>query len=92
MILLLGISQRTPHASFNGIARPRDPRKPVPQEPDTVADWLQLKRIEEDLAQAELAEKLAVSDRTVRAWERGKIAPTEAEWRAVANVLALTAR
>ena len=89
MILLLGISQRTLRATFHGIPRPRNPRKLIPQEPKTMADWLHWKRIEADLSLAELAEKLALSDRTLRAWERGKLVPTEAEWRALATVLAL---
>ncbi|HZQ48652.1 MAG TPA: helix-turn-helix transcriptional regulator [Verrucomicrobiae bacterium] len=54
-----------------------------------MGDHLLLKRIQANLSQPEIALKAAVSEQTVRAWERDQSLPTEAQWRVLAGILHL---
>ena len=46
-----------------------------------------LKRYEADLSQAEVAAKMKVSDKTLRAWEYDRSVPENAQWKALAKIL-----
>ena len=48
-----------------------------------------LKRLEADLTQAEVAAKMKVSDKTLRAWEYDQSLPTRAEWQRLIGILPL---
>ena len=66
------------------------PRKQFPITPKTIGDHLILKRVEADLSQAEVAAKMQVSDKTLRAWEYDQELPTEAQWQKLRGILSLT--
>ena len=55
----------------------------------TLTDHLLLKRIEANLDQREVAQKLGVSVRTVRKWEYGIVCPTEHHWQVLKEILRL---
>ena len=63
------------------------PRKCIPINPNTLGDCLLLKRREAHLSQPEMAVKLTISVRKVRAWEHDELLPTEVEWQPLANLL-----
>ena len=64
-------------------------RKLIPVNVKTMGDQLLLKRIEANLTQSEMAQKLGVSTRTVRKWEHGSACPTEDNWQALSQLLRL---
>jgi hypothetical protein len=66
---LLGNTQRIIRVEIDLSNEKFSPRKPFPTTPKTIGDHLILKRVEADLSQAEVAAKLRVSDKTLRAWE-----------------------
>lgn len=85
---LLGIAHRTKVVKNSHIQR-FSPRKLIPVNVKSLGDYLLLKRIEANLSQPELALKLAVTVRKIKAWEHDKLVPTKAEWQVLATVLAL---
>jgi len=54
-----------------------------------MGDQLLLKRIEANVTQSEVAQKLGVSTITVRKWEHGYACPTEDHWQALSHLLHL---
>ena len=48
-----------------------------------------VKRLEADLTQAEVAAKMKVSDKTLRAWEYDQSLPSLAEWQRLIGILPL---
>jgi len=48
-----------------------------------------VKRLEADLTQAEVAAKIKVSDKTLRAWEYDQSLPSQAEWQRLIGILPL---
>ena len=84
---LLGFTQRTIHVVCASISRPNKAKKLIPVEPKTLGDWLVIKRIEADLSQQEVSQKLRVGDQTVRAWEHDEKLPSEDEWRRLSHIL-----
>ena len=48
-----------------------------------------VKRLEADLTQAEVAAKMRVSDKTLRAWEYDQSLPSQAEWQRLSGILPL---
>ena len=48
-----------------------------------------LRRLEADLTQAEVAAKMKVSDKTLRAWEYDQTLPADAEWQRLIGILPL---
>jgi len=89
---LLGIAQRTVVAVFDYPSQRFSPRKLIPVNVKTLGDKLHLGRIKANLCQQEVAQKLKVSTRMVRKWERGLACPTEDHWRALALILGLDSR
>jgi len=85
----LGIAQRTIVVEFGFPLQRFSPRKLIPVNVKTLSDHLHLKRIEANLTQPEMAQKLGVSTRTVRKWEHGHACPTEDHWQALAGILCL---
>jgi len=65
------------------------PRKVFPTTPKTLGDHLMVKRLEADLTQAEVAAKMRVSDKTLRAWEYDQSLPSHAEWQRLIGILPL---
>jgi DNA-binding transcriptional regulator YiaG len=65
------------------------PRKIFPANPRTLGDHLMVKRLEADLTQAEVAAKMRVSDKTLRAWEYDQSLPSRAEWQRLIGILPL---
>jgi DNA-binding transcriptional regulator YiaG len=63
------------------------PRKVFPTTPKTSGDHLMVKRLEADLTQAEVAAKMKISDKKVRAWEYDRLFPTSAEKRILESLL-----
>lgn len=55
----------------------------------TLGDHLMIKRLEADLTQAEVAAKMKVSDKTLRAWEYDQALPSGAEWQRLVGILHL---
>jgi DNA-binding XRE family transcriptional regulator len=86
---LLGITQRTVITEFDHSKDRYSPRKLIPVNPKTLDDHLLLKRIEADLSQAEVAQKMGVSVRTVLKWEHGIVCPTEDHWQVLKCILRL---
>jgi DNA-binding transcriptional regulator YiaG len=84
---LLGITQRSVVAFFDHSKERYSPRKLIPVNPKTLGDHLLLKRIEANLTQPEVAQKLRVSRQTVQKWEHGNACPTEAHWQALVRIL-----
>ena len=78
-IRLLGIGQRHIVASRAGISAKRNPRKPFPSTPQTLGDFIQVKRLENGVGQRQLAQNLGVPVTLVRAWESDQVIPTKAE-------------
>lgn len=85
---LLGIAHRTKVVKISHFQR-FSPRKLIPVNVKSLGDYLLLKRIEANLSQPELALKLAVTVRKIKAWEHDQLVPTGAEWQVLATVLAL---
>jgi DNA-binding transcriptional regulator YiaG len=85
----MGITQRTLQVVFEHSKERFSPRKLIPVNPKTVGDHLLLKRIQADLSQPEMAAKLKISVRKVKAWEHDQIVPTTAEWRVLTDILRL---
>jgi DNA-binding transcriptional regulator YiaG len=88
---LLGISQRSITVKYDHSKERYSRRKLIPVNPKTLGDHLLLKRIEANLTQSEVAQKITVSVRTVRKWEYGQVCPTEDHWQALAGILNLDA-
>jgi len=86
---LLGITQRTLRAVYDHSKQRFSPRKLIPVNAKSTGDYLLLKRIEANLSQHEVAVKSGVSERTVRAWEHDDLLPNQAQWQALAGILAL---
>jgi len=84
---LLGISQRTITIQYQALTPRKPSRKLIPVEVKTLGDWLQIKRIEANLSQAEVAQRMGVGDKHVRAWEHDQLVPTETEWIALSKIL-----
>lgn len=86
---LLGIAHRTIEVKFNHFKLRFSPRKLFPVTAKSFGDYLQLKRIKADLSQPELAVRVGVTVRQIRAWEYDQSVPTEAELRVLIMVLKL---
>jgi DNA-binding transcriptional regulator YiaG len=65
------------------------PRKVFPTTPKTLGDHLMVKRLEADLTQAEVAAKMKVSDKTLRAWKYDQSLPSQVEWQRLIGILPL---
>jgi DNA-binding transcriptional regulator YiaG len=76
-------------AEFDHSKHRYSPRKLIPVNVKTLGDRLLLKRIEADLSQSEMAQKMGVSVRTVSKWEHGIVCPTEDHWQALRRILCL---
>jgi len=85
----LGIAQRTIRVKYDFSREGFSPRKLFPINPKTIGDHLILKRVEADISQAEVAAKLKVSDKTLRAWEYDQAIPSQMEWQALKDLLPL---
>jgi DNA-binding transcriptional regulator YiaG len=85
----LGFSQRSVTVKYDDSKERYSPRKLIPVNPKTLGDHLLLKRIEADLIQSELAEKMGVSVVTVSKWERGLACPIEEHWQTLKLILKL---
>ncbi len=86
---LLGIKHRTIRVVHSYSRGRFSSRKLIPVNPKTLGDHLLLKRIEANLSQPEVAQKVGVSTRTVRKWEHGQVCPTEDHWQVLASILRL---
>ena len=84
---MLGIAHRTISVSFDQSKVRFSPRKSIPINPKTLGDYLLLKRRETRLSQPQMAVKMEVAIRTVRAWEHDQLLPTEIEFHQLANLL-----
>jgi hypothetical protein len=84
---LLGITQRKIRVVHGHSGGRFSPRKLIPVNPKTTGDYLLLKRIEANLSQPEVAAKVGVPERTVRAWEHDDLLPTKAQWQLLAGIL-----
>lgn len=85
----MGISQRSVTVKYDDSKERYSRRKLIPVNPKTLGDHLLLKRIEANLSQPEVAQKLGVSVRTVRKWEYGYACPTEDHWQVLALIFSL---
>ncbi len=85
---LLGITHRTKVVKFNHFQR-FSPRKLISVNVKSLGDYLLLKRIEANLSQRELAVKLGVTVRKMKAWKHDQTVPTKVEWQALATILKL---
>ena len=85
----MGISQRRISAIFDVKGTRSKTRKPFPDKVKTIGDWLVVKRVEAGLTQTEIAKRLHIGKRRLRAWEQDKCSPTEAEWTRLAAILPL---
>jgi DNA-binding transcriptional regulator YiaG len=88
---LLGSAQRVIRVKYDASTSRLSTRKPTPCNPKTLGDHLMIGRVKADLTQAEVAAKLKVSDKTLRAWESDQAIPTEAQLTAVLALLPLDA-
>ena len=86
---LLGIAQRSVVVVFDCPSQRFSPRKLIPVNVKNLGDHLHLQRIEANLTQTEVAQKLGVSTRAVRKWEHGNVCPTEDHWQALTHLLCL---
>jgi DNA-binding XRE family transcriptional regulator len=86
---VLGIAQRKIRVKLDFSKQKFSTRKRFPAIPKTIGDHLMLKRLEADLTQAEVAAKVKVSDKTLRAWEYDSLLPSKAEWQRLATILPL---
>jgi len=86
---LLGIAQRSVTVKYDDSKERYSRRKLIPVNVKTLGDHLLLKRIEANLNQKEVAQKLGVSVRTVRKWEYGIVCPTEHHWQVLKEILRL---
>jgi DNA-binding XRE family transcriptional regulator len=84
---VLGIAQRKIRVKLDLSKQKFSIRKRFPATPKTVGDHLMLKRLEADLTQAEVAAKIKVSDKTLRAWEYDSLIPSKAEWQRLTAIL-----
>jgi DNA-binding transcriptional regulator YiaG len=89
---LLGITQRSVHLSFDHSKERYSPRKLIPVNAKTAGDHILLKRIAANLSQPEVAARVGVSVRKVKAWEHDQVLPTEAQWQRLTAVLQLDAK
>jgi DNA-binding transcriptional regulator YiaG len=85
----MGITQRTLQVVFEHSKERFSARKVIPVNPKTTGDHLLLKRIEANLSQPEMAAKMKVSVRKVKAWEHDQTVPTADEWRVLKDILHL---
>jgi DNA-binding XRE family transcriptional regulator len=86
---VLGSAQRIIRVKLGLSNEKFSPRKVFPTTPKTLGDHLMVKRLEADLTQAEVAVKMRVSDKTLRAWEYDQSLPSAAEWQRLIGVLPL---
>jgi len=84
---LLGITQRTVTTKFDHSKERYSPRKLIPVNAKTVGDHLLLKRIAANLSQPEVAARVGVSVRRVKAWEHDQACPSADEWKILAAIL-----
>jgi len=65
----LGIAQRTIRIKYAKKSR-KDPMvKPLPESIKTIADWIQVKRMEKNLTHCHLAAKMGVATSLICSWE-----------------------
>jgi DNA-binding transcriptional regulator YiaG len=86
---LLGIEQRVAHASRAHISPNRKPRKTFPTSAKTAGDYIQTARVAQQLARAQLAERLNVPKSLVQAWEENRQMISELQWDSLRTILAL---
>lgn len=86
---LMGIIRRTLKVVFVHSKERFSSRQLIPVNPKTMGDYLLLKRIEADLSQPDMAAKLKVLVRKVKAWECGQAVPTRDEWQILEGILRL---
>jgi DNA-binding transcriptional regulator YiaG len=85
----MGITQRTLQVVFEHSKERFSPRKLIPVNPKTTGDHLLLRCIEANLSQPEMAAKLKISVRKVKAWEHDQIVPSVDERRPLESILNL---
>ena len=62
-------------------------RKPLPKSIKTLGDLIHIKRYEKRLTLGQIARKMGIATRTVRAWERGESAPDQEQWQLLSVIL-----
>ena len=87
---MLGSAQRIIRVQMGLSNEKFSPRKVFPTTPKTLGGYLMVKRLEADLTQAEVAAKMRVSDKTLRAWEYDQSLPSQAERQRLIGILPLS--
>jgi DNA-binding transcriptional regulator YiaG len=70
-VALLGIAQRQIRIKYAQKSRKQQRSKPLPTSIRTIADWIQVKRMEKNLTPGHLAAKMGIATALVRSWEHG---------------------
>ena len=91
LVALLGIAQRQIRIKFSHKLRKLNHAKPLPESIKTVAEWIQVKRQEQNLTHSHLAVKMGIATALVRSWEDGTIQPDNRQLEVLANLLGFDA-
>jgi len=86
-IALLACAQRHISVSRAHIPTVCHRRKPLPKSIKTLGDLIQIKRYEKRLTVEQIARKMGIATRTVRAWERGESTPDQEQWQLLSVIL-----
>jgi len=86
----LGFTHRVITACRKHISIIRKPKKAIPAVIKTTGDYLLFKRYEKGLTQGQVAQVVGVTSMIVKDWEEDVQTPTETEWIALKDLLALT--
>jgi ribosome-binding protein aMBF1 (putative translation factor) len=83
----LGIAERQIHVKFNQKQLQRKRSKPLPDNIQTIGDWIRTKRTEKNLTSGHVAFKMGIADSVVRSWEDGSSQPNSQQLKELTDIL-----
>jgi ribosome-binding protein aMBF1 (putative translation factor) len=83
----LGIAHRHIQAIYTGRSRKQTARNCLSEKIQSLGDWIQAKRIEQNLTHWHLAQKMGIASGLVKAWERGSRVPDANQMQCLAAAL-----
>ncbi|MBI3418010.1 MAG: helix-turn-helix transcriptional regulator [Verrucomicrobia bacterium] len=84
-VALLGIAQRQIRVSFSQKLRKQHQVKALPENIQSLGDWIHVKRREQNMTPGHLAAKMGIASALVCSWESGESQPDSKQLQNLAN-------
>ena len=83
----MGIAERQIHVKFNQKQPQRKRSKPLPDNIQTIGDWIRIRRTEKNLTSGHVALKMGIADSVVRSWDDSSSEPNKEQIKNLISIL-----